>query len=93
MIVWKGEGMDKDTIFEKVRTIISQGTRGRIRASDIDFNVDLVSEMGIDSIEALELTLMIEEEFSVRVEDDDLNREFFRSLKGLVDYIHERTAL
>ena len=47
-----------------------------------------VEGLGLDSIDALELALAIQEEFNVTTSpDDERNREIFYSVKSLADFI------
>ena len=47
-----------------------------------------VEGLGLDSIDALELALAIQEEFGVTTSpDDERNREIFYSVKSLADFI------
>jgi acyl carrier protein len=47
-----------------------------------------VEGLGLDSIDALELALAIQEEFGVATSpDDERNREIFYSVKSLADFI------
>jgi len=84
--------MSNDKVLEQLKIIISQGTRDRINVTEINADVDLIAEMGLDSLEALEISLMIEEAFSIHIDDEDLNRELFRRLDNLVDYIKAKAC-
>ena len=47
-----------------------------------------VEGLGLDSIDALELALAIQEEFGVATSpDDERNREIFYSVKSLADFV------
>lgn len=51
-----------------------------------------VEGLGLDSIDALELALAIQEEFGVATSpDDERNREIFYSVKSLADFIRAET--
>ncbi|MCJ7772677.1 MAG: phosphopantetheine-binding protein [Desulfobacterales bacterium] len=61
-----------------------------VTADDIDENEALVGGvLGIDSIDILELVMMIEEDYSIRIANKDLAVKAFSSLKALAAYIHE----
>ena len=45
-----------------------------------------------DSVTALQLTLAIEQEFGVVVEDADIKPENFKNLKCLTDYVREKLS-
>lgn len=51
-----------------------------------------VEGLGLDSIDALELALAIQEKFGVATSpDDERNRELFYSVKTLADFIRAET--
>jgi len=52
-----------------------------------------VEGLGLDSIDALELALAIQEKFGVATSpDDERNRELFYSVKTLADFIRAESA-
>lgn len=61
-----------------------------ITPKDIDEDESLVGGvLGIDSIDILELVMMIEEDYSIRIANKDSAVQAFSSLKSLATYIHE----
>jgi acyl carrier protein len=51
-----------------------------------------VEGLGLDSIDALELALAIQEKFGVATSpDDERNRELFHSVKSLAEFIRAET--
>jgi acyl carrier protein len=56
-----------------------------IQARDIDSEAPLFIEgLGLDSIDALELAMALQERFGVQIQDDpDKNREIFASVRSL----------
>lgn len=52
-----------------------------------------VEGLGLDSIDALELALAIQEEFGVATSpDDERNREIFYSVKSLADFVRSESG-
>jgi acyl carrier protein len=52
-----------------------------------------VEGLGLDSIDALELALAIQEEFGVATSpDDERNREIFYSVKSLADFVRAESS-
>ena len=45
--------------------------------------------LGLNSVDAIELTLIIEKEFGVKIKDVENSQEVFASINSLVKYINE----
>lgn len=57
---------------------------------DIQTNEPLFGEgLGLDSIDALELIVMLEKNYNLKIEDPKDGRKVFHSIKTLADYIRE----
>ena len=65
-----------------------------IEASEIDTDAPLFVEgLGLDSIDALELAMVLEERFGVTLGDDpEKNQEIFRSVRTIAEFIRESRA-
>ena len=48
-------------------------------------------ELGLDSIDVLELVMMIEKDYSVRIDNKELGAKVFASLRTLAEYIQEKS--
>ena len=52
-----------------------------------------VEGLGLDSIDALELAMALEERYGVQIGDDpELNQRIFASVRNLADYVSENRA-
>ena len=61
---------------------------------DIDDAAPLFGEgLGLDSLDALQLAMSIEERFGVRVPEGDEARPIFASVNAIVDHIVRATSL
>ncbi|WP_333820180.1 acyl carrier protein [Ohtaekwangia sp.] len=85
--------MKKEEIVESLKTILHEGTRGRIKPESITEHSDLIAEQGLDSIEALDILLRAEEKFGITIDDEDLNKELFKSISSFADYVLERVNI
>lgn len=48
------------------------------------------SVLGLDSLDAVEIVVVIEKRYNVRINVEDTSRKVFRSLRTLADYIRGR---
>jgi len=63
-----------------------------VMPEDIDENARLVGgELGIDSIDTLELIIMIEKKYGVKIPNPQVGREVFASVANMAKYISENS--
>ena len=61
-----------------------------VEPASIDAEALLVGgELGLDSIDVLELVMMIEKDYGLRIDNKELGIRVFASLKALAEYIHQ----
>ena len=59
-----------------------------ITPDDIDDNASLFGEgLGLDSIDALELIVLMEKNYGIRLQDPNQGKEIFKSVAVMADYI------
>ncbi len=59
-----------------------------VTPADIDETEQLVGgKLGIDSIDVLELVMMVEKEYAVKIDSKELGAKVFANLQSLADYI------
>ena len=81
---------DRAQILSKVKSIIIGNLNLDLEPQQIDDDSPLFGTgLGLDSIDALDLVIGIEEGFSIKVGEDELY--VFKSVNSLVDFIIERT--
>jgi acyl carrier protein len=64
---------------EKIKSIISQVKEG-VNLQDISYETDLISEIGFDSLEMINIVALLEDEFDCEFDYDNLNLSNFRSI-------------
>ncbi|MDR2605482.1 MAG: phosphopantetheine-binding protein [Desulfovibrio sp.] len=78
------------------RTVLKQEMIKELRLEDIgpediDDAAPLFGEgLGLDSLDAVELTVLVQRRFGVTIEDIDVAREAFASVDALAEYIETR---
>lgn len=74
--------------FARVKTLLIEQLHLRREPDEIDPDAVLFGTgLGLDSIDAVELTVAIESEFGVKIPDDEKSRIVFRTVNSLVDHI------
>ncbi len=63
-----------------------------LQPDDIKVDERLVGEdLGIDSIDVLEMVIMIEKDYGVKIDNKELGVKVFATLRTLAEYIHENS--
>ncbi len=75
-------------MFEKVKEILIEDLQ--LSESDIKMEAELISDLGINSLELADLILMCEEKFNIEIKDDDIHK--FITVGDVVNYLTEVCA-
>ncbi len=82
---------DDKQLAERLKKLIITRLKLEIEPSEIEDNQPLFGEgLGLDSIDALELVLGLEQEFGVKVEDEEVGVKAFASIDALVAFVKEK---
>lgn len=78
-----------DELVEKLkREIIEELNLEDVRPEDIDPEAPLFGEgLGLDSIDALEIILILERNYGLKIENPAGGKEIFHSVQTIADYI------
>ena len=80
--------MDRDSLRTEVKDLLTTGLRLEVRPADIADDSPIFGDgLGLDSIDALELVVLVEERFHVSIPDEEVGRRAFASVEALVDFI------
>ena len=67
-----------------------------IQADSVDPGMPLFGQSspgwGLDSIDALEIVVMLETEFGIKVKNESSARDYFRSISTLAELVEEKLA-
>jgi acyl carrier protein len=79
---------------ELKRLIVEALVLEDIAPDEIESEAPLFVEgLGLDSIDALELAMALEERFGVKIEDDpDENRRIFASVRSLAEFVNSQLS-
>ena len=81
--------MDHAALKLKLKELLITGLRLQDIAPDgiADDQPIFVEGLGLDSIDALELVVLIEEHFGVAIPDEEVGKKVFASINALSDFI------
>ncbi|MEO8603681.1 MAG: phosphopantetheine-binding protein [bacterium] len=86
--------MQRDELKQQLKVLIVEGLRLEDkRPEDIDDRAPIfVDGLGLDSIDALELVVLIEDNFRVTISDEEVGQRAFACLDALADFILDAQA-
>lgn len=72
-------------MFEKVKSLLAEQLE--LDESEIQLESSFVEDLGADSLDVVEMLMILEEEFNVTVPDEEA--ENFQTVKDVVDFLTE----
>jgi acyl carrier protein len=85
--------MDRTSLRTEVKELLVSGLRLTVGAEDILDDAPIFGHvanglgLGLDSIDALELVVLVEERFNVTIPDEDVGKRAFASVAALAEFI------
>ena len=80
--------MDTDRLRAEVKELLVSGLRLDVRPADIVDGAPIFGDgLGLDSIDALELVVLVEERFRLSIPDEEVGKRAFASVDALVEFI------
>jgi acyl carrier protein len=85
---------DREALKQKLKELLITGLRLQdvVPAGIADDQPIFVDGLGLDSIDALELVVLIEEHFGVAIPDEEVGKKAFASIDALSEYISAEQA-
>jgi acyl carrier protein len=86
-----GSGTQMEKLLQELKVKIIE-TLNLIDVTPQDFDEEgplVGGDLGIDSIDVLEMVMMIEKDYSIVIDNKELGEKVFASLKTLAGYIHQ----
>ncbi len=75
----------------KIKELIVKRLKLEIKPEEIDNAAPLFGTgLGLDSIDALELVVGLEQEFGIKVKDEEVGKEIFTSVNTLAEYVKKK---
>lgn len=82
--------MNKEMIQQKIMEMLRAGLSSSTVTEELNENTSLLRDVGLDSVQIIELIVAIEEQFDLPIFDEDLNATIFDRFGNLVDFIHSK---
>lgn len=77
-------------LLEIIRKIVNDDKR--INNLNIDESVNLIKEMELDSIEIMQFIVDIEEQFGVKITDEDNFMDIIKDLRSIREWIEKKAG-
>ncbi len=86
--------MDRSELKRNLKQLLIEGLRLQdMRPDDIEDAAPIFVEgLGLDSVDALELVVLVEEKYNIQIPDEDVGKRAFASIDALTDYVGEELA-
>lgn len=82
---------DVETLIVRVAEImINELKLEDVTAETFDADIDLVDEVGIDSMDLATVALVLRDEYRVRIDEDDYPK--LTNIRLIAEYLHKRMA-
>ena len=78
--------MAKEEIFDKLKELVVDQLG--VEEDEVTLEATMQDDLGADSLDLVDLVMSVEEEFGVKVADEDL--ENIKTVGDIVNYIEER---
>ena len=78
--------MAKEEIFDKLKELVVDQLG--VEEDEVTMEATMQDDLGADSLDLVDLVMSVEEEFGVKVADEDL--ENIKTVVDIVNYIEER---
>lgn len=87
------EATTENELKSRIKRLIVDRLKLETDPSEIADDQPLFGEgLGLDSIDALELVLGLEQEFGVKIEDEEVGGEALASVDALAEFVREKSA-
>ena len=78
----------EELVLELKKQIIEVLNLEDVQPEDIDNDAPLFGEgLGLDSIDALELIVMMEKNYGIKIKDPSAGKEIFKSIKSMAEFV------
>lgn len=93
LLLKKNNPIKMSELKEKIKAqLIEQLNLEDMSPSDIDDDMPLFGEgLGLDSIDALEIVVLLDTEYNLKLENHEVGKQIFHSINTLADFIEKNS--
>ncbi len=84
------QGFAREELLGQTRLLLEPWLDDPEDTDEINEEVNLLTDLGLDSVAILQLVLGIEKEFNVTIKDHELDSEVFSKMANLIDIIESK---
>lgn len=81
--------MSKENVKDSIKKIVVEVLNLEIPVSEL-FEDSLIEAYGVNSVDALEILIHVENAFDIEIDEDDLNAELINSISNLEAYVSKK---
>ena len=78
--------MTKNELFNQIKKIISE--KFNLEEDDVKLSTSFVEDIGADSLDLVDLVMALEDEFGIKVDEQDTDR--LKTLEDVINYVYEK---
>jgi len=82
--------MTEEKLESRLKKMVVRRLFMKIDPDSIDAGKSLVDDYGVDSVSLLELVVGLEEEFGIKVEDQEFDVNNFRTIEALAEFVRSK---
>ncbi|NOY25981.1 MAG: acyl carrier protein [Oligoflexia bacterium] len=79
---------DKEAIIKKLKDLVSQSLG--VKLEEISPDASFIDDLGADSLDIVELVVHIEDEFDIKIPDEDAEK--ITTVQDAIDYVNGQLA-
>lgn len=78
-----------ETILENIKKSIAEILGDEGKEKKIEPNMDFINDIGLDSLQLVNVILDLEEEYDLNIDFDEFDFDKVQTLQGLAEYVKE----
>jgi len=84
--------MNQNKIQDRITKLICTEVAVELSEIDLSETSSFFDDLNFDSIQLIQLLTLLEPEFSIEIDDEEIDFQIFASIKTLVNFVEEQVA-